>query len=348
MGEDAEKEELKGFLGYKTREDGSYYEDVEELYRLVKKKYSASRLEGFDLMLWGDLYTLFESDEEDEIWKNQHEYNLISWRLCDFCVMDVVGMVGLVMVVMQQQWYFQVSVELKVQCGAIEQNPGPGKSLVRYGSPYSALDNCELRIGEVSQITERYDTVNALYFVKDRLGCHQLLALYMTVSLVVEMQANCRKDELDALLYSFSTHAISDMRLCGRYECKMRCRIVDRDNSDTDDSACNDNDIQEKKKQRKERQCDLFDDLDQKLLICKIIRFEMIKYSFGQEEEYVPIKEYEYDDLTKTNEDACHAYQEIFRSIDEGIIGISEYEELRKKLSRVIMIVKMVKLQRGL
>ncbi|GJR60883.1 hypothetical protein Tco_1503045 [Tanacetum coccineum] len=52
--------------------------DVEELYRLVKEKYSASRLEGYDLMLWGDLYTLFESNEEDEIWKNQHEYNLIS------------------------------------------------------------------------------------------------------------------------------------------------------------------------------------------------------------------------------------------------------------------------------
>ncbi|GKC10681.1 hypothetical protein Tco_1007463, partial [Tanacetum coccineum] len=30
-------------------------QDVEELYRLVKEKYSASRLEGFDLMLWGDL-----------------------------------------------------------------------------------------------------------------------------------------------------------------------------------------------------------------------------------------------------------------------------------------------------
>ncbi|GKD60797.1 hypothetical protein Tco_1298306, partial [Tanacetum coccineum] len=35
--------------------------------------------------LEGDLYTLFESDKEDEIWKNQHEYNLISWRLYDFC-----------------------------------------------------------------------------------------------------------------------------------------------------------------------------------------------------------------------------------------------------------------------
>ncbi|GJR68528.1 hypothetical protein Tco_0014593 [Tanacetum coccineum] len=53
-------------------------QDVMDLYRLVKERYSASRPEGYDLMLWGDLHTLFEPDEEDEIWKNQHEYNLIS------------------------------------------------------------------------------------------------------------------------------------------------------------------------------------------------------------------------------------------------------------------------------
>ncbi|GJX47825.1 hypothetical protein Tco_0273015 [Tanacetum coccineum] len=47
--------------------------DVEELYRLVKERYNASRPEGFDLMLWGDLHTLFEPDEDDEIWKDQHE-----------------------------------------------------------------------------------------------------------------------------------------------------------------------------------------------------------------------------------------------------------------------------------
>ncbi|GJR23407.1 uncharacterized mitochondrial protein-like protein [Tanacetum coccineum] len=33
----------------------------------------------------GDLHTLFEPDEDDEIWKDQHEYNLLSWRLYDFC-----------------------------------------------------------------------------------------------------------------------------------------------------------------------------------------------------------------------------------------------------------------------
>ncbi|GJX94846.1 hypothetical protein Tco_0349432 [Tanacetum coccineum] len=52
--------------------------------------------------------------------------------------------------------------------------------------------------------------------------------------------------------------------------------------------------------------------------VCKIRRFEMIKYSFGQDEEYVAIKECECDDLTKTNKDACRAYEKIFRSMDEG------------------------------
>nr|GEX90977.1 hypothetical protein [Tanacetum cinerariifolium] len=77
-------------------------------------------------------------------------------------------------------------------------------------------------------------------------------------------------------------------------------------------------DIQDKKKQHEEGRCDLIDDSAQELLVCKIRRFEMIKYSFGQEEEYDAIKKYEYNVLTRTNEDACHAYQEIFRNIDEG------------------------------
>ncbi|GJQ91428.1 hypothetical protein Tco_0002567 [Tanacetum coccineum] len=94
MEEDAEKEELKGFLDIIPREevpvevesistkgDGSSKNykvlseiledfdrlDVEELYRLVKERYSTSRPEGYDLMLWGDLHTLFEPDEDDEI-----------------------------------------------------------------------------------------------------------------------------------------------------------------------------------------------------------------------------------------------------------------------------------------
>ncbi|GJZ36490.1 hypothetical protein Tco_0582681 [Tanacetum coccineum] len=54
------------------------------------------------------------------------------------------------------------------------------------------------------------------------------------------------------------------------------------------------------------------------LQVCNMRRFEMIKYSFGQDEEYVAVKEDEYDDLEKTSDDACRAYPEIFRMMDEG------------------------------
>ncbi|GJS71651.1 hypothetical protein Tco_0704492, partial [Tanacetum coccineum] len=54
------------------------------------------------------------------------------------------------------------------------------------------------------------------------------------------------------------------------------------------------------------------------LLVCNIRRFEMIKYSFEQDEEYVVVKENEYEDLTTTSEDVCRAYQEIFRKMDKG------------------------------
>ncbi|GKC83875.1 hypothetical protein Tco_1139592, partial [Tanacetum coccineum] len=56
------------------------------------ERYSTSAPEGFDLMLWGDLHTLFEPDEDDEIRRDQHEYNLLSWRLCDFCGIHILLM----------------------------------------------------------------------------------------------------------------------------------------------------------------------------------------------------------------------------------------------------------------
>ncbi|GJZ06338.1 hypothetical protein Tco_0540131 [Tanacetum coccineum] len=106
---DDEKEDLKGYLDIVPREDVA--EDVESLstkypivdwktynlsenfmyYKIIRgdgslKNYKilSEMLDDFDRQD-GDLHTLFEPDEESEIWKNQHEYNLISWRLCDFC-----------------------------------------------------------------------------------------------------------------------------------------------------------------------------------------------------------------------------------------------------------------------
>ncbi|GJZ37617.1 hypothetical protein Tco_0583808 [Tanacetum coccineum] len=46
-------------------------QDVLDLYRLVKERFDTASPKGCDRLLWGDLITLFEPSEEDEIWKAQ-------------------------------------------------------------------------------------------------------------------------------------------------------------------------------------------------------------------------------------------------------------------------------------
>ncbi|GJZ93892.1 hypothetical protein Tco_0666095 [Tanacetum coccineum] len=87
-------------------------QDVEELYRLVKERYSTSRPEGYDLMLWGDLHTLFEPDEEDKLWKNQHEYNVISWSLYDFCGIHILLMQNGIAIHMLTEKKYPLSQEM--------------------------------------------------------------------------------------------------------------------------------------------------------------------------------------------------------------------------------------------
>ncbi|GJY12379.1 retrovirus-related pol polyprotein from transposon TNT 1-94 [Tanacetum coccineum] len=119
MEDNTEKEELKAYLdivpgeefamdveSLSTKADGSSKnykifskmiddfdrQDVIDLHRLVKERYVTTSPEGYDLMMWGDLKTLFEPDEEDEVWRNQHGYNLISWRLIDSCGIHILLM----------------------------------------------------------------------------------------------------------------------------------------------------------------------------------------------------------------------------------------------------------------
>ncbi|GJT78561.1 putative ribonuclease H-like domain-containing protein [Tanacetum coccineum] len=63
------------------------------------------------------------------------------------------------------------------------------------------------------------------------------------------------------------------------------------------------------------------------LSICRVRRFEMIKYSFDAVDEYVVIKEHEHSDNSRTNIDACQAYRELFRIMDEGWLVIKAMEE---------------------
>ncbi|GJT46388.1 hypothetical protein Tco_0955103 [Tanacetum coccineum] len=53
--------------------------DSEDLYKLVKAKYESTRpMEDLDLLLWGDLKTMFEPHVEDKVRKNQQEYKVLN------------------------------------------------------------------------------------------------------------------------------------------------------------------------------------------------------------------------------------------------------------------------------
>ncbi|GKD58670.1 hypothetical protein Tco_1296179 [Tanacetum coccineum] len=61
-------------------------EDLEDLYKLVKAKYGSTRpVEDLDLILYGDLKIMFEPHVEDQVWKNQDDYNVLDWNLYDSC-----------------------------------------------------------------------------------------------------------------------------------------------------------------------------------------------------------------------------------------------------------------------
>ncbi|GKB07250.1 hypothetical protein Tco_0835534 [Tanacetum coccineum] len=60
-------------------------QDLVDLHRLVMKRFEDNTPEGYNLMLWGDLKTMFEPDAEHEVWTNQQDWTLISWKLYENC-----------------------------------------------------------------------------------------------------------------------------------------------------------------------------------------------------------------------------------------------------------------------
>ncbi|GKC31022.1 hypothetical protein Tco_1038316, partial [Tanacetum coccineum] len=110
--DDTEKEELQVYFNIVPEEESLNIEslatkqDVLELYRLVKERFQTASPEGYDLLLWGDLKTLIKPNEEDEIWRNQQDWNLINWKLHNFCRVHVLFMdTGLVIHMMVEKKY---------------------------------------------------------------------------------------------------------------------------------------------------------------------------------------------------------------------------------------------------
>ncbi|GJZ31088.1 hypothetical protein Tco_0576135 [Tanacetum coccineum] len=88
--DDTEKEDLKAYLDIIPGDDVAI--DIESLS--TKADGSSKTYMIFSEMLddFDGQDTLFEPDEEDEVWRNQQEYNLISWRLYDSCGIHILLM----------------------------------------------------------------------------------------------------------------------------------------------------------------------------------------------------------------------------------------------------------------
>ncbi|GJS44510.1 hypothetical protein Tco_0569553 [Tanacetum coccineum] len=52
--------------------------DLLDLHILVMKRFKSLAPEGYDLILWGDLKAMIKPNEEDEVWRNQQEWSVIS------------------------------------------------------------------------------------------------------------------------------------------------------------------------------------------------------------------------------------------------------------------------------
>ncbi|GJX55855.1 hypothetical protein Tco_0285752 [Tanacetum coccineum] len=71
-------------FSYMLKSFGREY--LETLYKLVKAKYGSTRpVEDLDLVLYGDLKTMFEPHVDDNVWKNQSDYKVLDWKLYDSC-----------------------------------------------------------------------------------------------------------------------------------------------------------------------------------------------------------------------------------------------------------------------
>ncbi|GJX76543.1 hypothetical protein Tco_0323354 [Tanacetum coccineum] len=62
-----------------------YGEDLEVLYKIVKDRFKSTKPVGDNIVLWGNLMTMFEPSAGDEMWREQGRYLIKSWKLIDSC-----------------------------------------------------------------------------------------------------------------------------------------------------------------------------------------------------------------------------------------------------------------------
>ncbi|GJS25176.1 hypothetical protein Tco_0453808 [Tanacetum coccineum] len=119
------------------------------------------------------------------------------------------------------------------------------------------------------------------------------------VELTDEESSDSEDEDEVAKIFRIETNVFNfETPLCWR-----RWDDFDNTNHDNEESE---NEMEHEDEER----CEVFDDHERP--VCYIRRFKIVKYSFRDDEEYVAIRENEYDDLTNTSKEEIHAYQGIF------------------------------------
>ncbi|GJT98379.1 hypothetical protein Tco_1093897, partial [Tanacetum coccineum] len=73
--------------------------DLEVLHKLVMERFQDNTPEGYNLMLWGDLKILVYPEQDDDIWKNQNQWKIISWELYETCGVHTLMVDGTLMTI---------------------------------------------------------------------------------------------------------------------------------------------------------------------------------------------------------------------------------------------------------
>ncbi|GJV06962.1 hypothetical protein Tco_1344618 [Tanacetum coccineum] len=70
-------------------------QDIFHLYDLIRDQFSEVTLDGFELILWGDLKIMMESstegNEQSDFWSGQQDWKIVTWRLyesCGVCILE--------------------------------------------------------------------------------------------------------------------------------------------------------------------------------------------------------------------------------------------------------------------
>ncbi|GJT54835.1 hypothetical protein Tco_0989889 [Tanacetum coccineum] len=285
-------------------------DDLVKLWDLVKKRFSTTEpTDDKEKELWVELKRLFEPDNDDILWKLQrYMHDPLVWRLYDTCGVHHVssvrghdifmlvekeypltrGTLGLMMVArLLVEADSEMSRELLRKIFYQANRPRQGGLL---GIKASQVSTAEWPTGSWRE--DGYcngGNLPGAYIVGNMLRYQDL-----------EWYDALKDSELkeEALRNKAIMEGLINEDVESNNEGWKRWNDFEITNDDR-------NEWEYENEHEDDERYELCGNETHEFLVCTIRRFEMIKYSFGQDEEYVAVKEDEYADLTNTSEDAC-------------------------------------------